>query len=97
MSITFTPTELKDYLLGKANESQCESIEIHLITSDSFLEVLENTESDLVEDYLDEILNEFDRQQFELFFLRTAERQQLFWLIKNLRKIAKEQIRLEGK
>ena len=66
--------EVKQYLLGGAAPETQRTIEERLLTEESFLEELNCTEEELIDDYVGDHLNAGDRASFEQHFLSTQER-----------------------
>jgi hypothetical protein len=63
------------YLLGQARSEDVASLEELLMTDREFLTELQIVEDELIDQYLDGELSEFDRDSFETYFLGTPERQ----------------------
>jgi hypothetical protein len=68
---------LRQYLLGLLPEEKREAIDQRILSDSEFYEQLEVTEEDLVDEYLAGGLSDQERQQFEVHFAISEERQQL--------------------
>ncbi len=88
--ILFTRDDvLKKYLLGSlADENTMRLIEENLLFDDDFEERFSIAEEELIEEYLDEILDASEREQFTKIFLATPERKQKLSFSRNLRRVA---------
>lgn len=68
---------LRAYLLGRLeNERDAEALDERLLTDDEFFEELSFQEDELVEDYLDDLLTDDERDAFERHFLVSDERRE---------------------
>jgi CHAT domain-containing protein len=69
-----TQSKLRSYLLGQADEAQCEAIEKAIFTDDELFEELLIIEDEITDEYLNEKLSPEARSHFEKHFLSTSER-----------------------
>lgn len=68
--------EIRGYLLGTLSQGVQQRLEERLLTEDSFYEELLLAEEELIDDYVNDVLNDDARLQFEQHFLATPERRQ---------------------
>ena len=86
-----TQIELRRFLLGLVeSESEREAIELRLLQDPDFLEELEASEDDIIEDYVDGSLSDEETEAFENNFILTKERVAKV----NFAKIAERRFRL---
>jgi anti-sigma-K factor RskA len=77
---------LKRYLLGVLDPDERQQVEERLMLSSGFLQELERTECELIDDYLSENLSQSEKEKFESFFLLAPERQRKLRFSKALRR-----------
>ena len=82
-------TNLKQYLLGNLSSPETEAIDLRIISDENSEEVLLWAESELMEDYLDEILSPSEVKLFKENFLVSPERRAQFEQIALLRNYAR--------
>ncbi|HRH40506.1 MAG TPA: hypothetical protein PKY82_02595 [Pyrinomonadaceae bacterium] len=85
---SFTDEMIRDYLLGKLDDDLQLMIECQIITDDTFLEVIEALEDDLIDDYVDGMLNNVEKGLFEFKYLKSAKKLSEIRLTKQLKIIA---------
>src|SRR5262245_10236295 len=78
------------YLLGRLPEDEQTSFEEQLLESEALFEALEETESELIDEYVGDTLSADDRRQFELYFLTQPERRARVEFARALREAAAE-------
>lgn len=84
--MNWTSAQLKQYLLGTLPETEKERLEIELLKGNEILgEELEISESDLIEDYLDEQLTTGEIKAFEQLFLNSPARVKKIELLRALK------------
>ncbi len=73
-------TQIKTYLLGSLPADASLALEERLLTDDTFFELLQAEEDELIDEYLAHELSPTERQQFEQIFLAApARRARLSW------------------
>lgn len=80
--------KLKQFLLGNLPENEAEEIDVQIITDESFEEKLVFAEEELIEDFLEDLLSEQEKELFFENFLTTGERVELFEETALLKKFA---------
>jgi len=74
MSAAPAPTQrIRDYLLGRLSEEERDGVELSVLTEDETFEDVQDTEDELIEEYLAGSLSAPERKQFESYFLASAE------------------------
>src|ERR1044072_6675708 len=68
-----TQARIRSYLLGEANEAECQAIETMILSDDELYEELLALEDEVIDEYLNEKLNPEVRSRFEKHFLTTPE------------------------
>jgi hypothetical protein len=66
---------LREYLLGRLDESECAEIDQKILEDDTFAKTIEVVEDEIVEDYLDGALAGPDKQAAEKHFFQSPEHQ----------------------
>lgn len=79
---------IKQYLLGMLSTEDQERIEERLITDKDFFEQVNIVEDELIDDYLDGVLLEMERERFRNYFLSTPQQRQRLESVKALRQYA---------
>lgn len=83
---------IRKYLLASLDdEVEMRRIEEKILLDDDFVEQLSIAEDELIDEYLDGILTETEREQFLRFFLLSPENKEKLRLIQNLRRYAAKQ------
>lgn len=78
------------YLLGQLSEDQMVKIEEEYVTDKNFFDQLVAVEDDLIDDYVRGRLSRRQRQQFETYFLCSAERQKKLEFARSLLMVVSE-------
>jgi len=76
---------LRQFLLGKVNEEDCERIEELFLTDSALRERVHAVEQDLIEDYLEDSLSSADREAFVLRYAQTAEQQRKLRITRSIK------------
>jgi hypothetical protein len=77
--MTITDNEqglIREYLLGRLGELECEQLEEKFVTDPEYREQVLIVEEDVLEDYLSESLTAADKAQFDSVYLATPANQQ---------------------
>ncbi|MGI8640521.1 MAG: hypothetical protein ACR2MG_11335 [Pyrinomonadaceae bacterium] len=82
--------KLREYFLGQLADDAAAAIELQIISDASLEEKLHSAESELMEDYLEEMLVPDEKDLFNKNFLVTAERQERLDFLRLLKKYAKD-------
>jgi len=81
--------KLRKYLLGEITDtSELESIEKKMLSDGLFLAEIERVEAELIEEYLNEMLDPGEKKNFEKYFLAAPERKEKFRFMLALEEIA---------
>jgi hypothetical protein len=75
---------LRRYILGDLNENQRERLEDRLFADENFSLLADETEQDLVDEYLRNELNQSEKQLFETNFLKTENQRRKIEIAKTL-------------
>jgi anti-sigma factor RsiW len=78
------------YLLGRLPEDEQTRFEEQLLESEALFEALEEAESELIDEYVGDMLSADDRRRFELYFLTQPERRARVEFARALREAAVE-------
>lgn len=84
---------LRNYLLESLNEEDFAEIDLRLIEDGDFASVVSLAESDLVEDFLDNLLSPDEEDAFRRHFLASQTRRRLLTEISDLRTFARAENR----
>ena len=77
---------LKRYLLGDIAEDQARDIGERMLIEDEYVDQVDRSEDELIEDYLDDSLSSEDRARFENHFLNAPEHRERLRFAEALRK-----------
>lgn len=78
-------TTLRQYLLGTLPEIESTEIDQKLMTDEDFASTVETVEDEIVEDYLDDMLAQAEKQAAERHFFRSPEHQRKLHFARLLR------------
>lgn len=82
-------SKFRAYFLGKLADNEAAAIELNIISDSSLEAKMHSAESELMEDYLDEMLAPDEKELFDKNFLVTKERQIRVDFLKQLKKHAR--------
>lgn len=82
--------QLKSYFLENLPAEDFEAIDLRIISDEDFSMELDNAETELLEDYIEETLSPDDKKLFETNYLISETRQNKLLFIKLIKKLAKE-------
>lgn len=82
--------QLKSYFLENLSPEDNEAIDLRIISDKDFSVELDNAETELLEDYIEETLSLEDKKLFETNYLISETRQNKLLFIKSIKKIAQE-------
>lgn len=88
--MSYTPEELRQYLIGGLPEVRSDEIELQIISGELSEEDLLITENDLIEDYLEDNLSFAESELFQKNFLISPERESQISQISLLKDYAKK-------
>lgn len=80
-----TDALLRQFLLGKVNDEDCQRIEELFLTDSAMNERVQAVEQDLIEDYLEDSLSSADREAFVLRYAQTAEQQRKLRITRSIK------------
>jgi CHAT domain-containing protein len=83
---------IKSYLLGELTQEGAQQIEDRLLRDDSFVEHVQLTEDELIEDYERGSLNPHERERVETFFLSTPVRRRKLMFVRRIHKFAERAV-----
>lgn len=75
---------LRSYCLGTIDEAHRERVEEELFADPAVLEEIDEVADDLIRDYLARRLGGEEREQFEAYFLASAQRRQRVAFVRDL-------------
>lgn len=82
--------KFRAYFLGQLTDDESAAVELNIISDASLEDKLHLAESELIEDYLEEMLAPDEKDLFDKNFLRTPERQKRLDFLRLLKNHAKE-------
>lgn len=82
---SMTDALLRQFLLGKVNDEDCERFEELFLTDSGLRERVHAVEQDLIEDYLEDSLSSADREAFVLRYAQTAEQQRKLRITRSIK------------
>lgn len=91
MQTGITENTLRKFLLGNCSDAEAEAIGVTMIDDPEYAETVLAAEDDLIEDFLDEILSDDDRELFLSNFMTTPARLEKLEQTSLLRKFAKKE------
>ena len=80
-----TDALLREFLLGKLNDDQCERIENLFLTDSQTKERVLALEQDLIDDFLEDSLTEEERERFVSRYIQNAEQRRQLLITKSIR------------
>lgn len=84
---------LRNYLLGKLTPPEDEEVELRLLSDPSYIEELDITADEIIDAYLAGKLSSDDRKCVELYFLKSATRQDKLGFGRALQRLPKPRVR----
>lgn len=85
-------TELRKYLLGELNANERVMVEQRLFLDDAYLQLYEDLEDELVDEYSDQGLTSEERERFEFHFLASPERREDLRITQALKRVSASEI-----
>ena len=82
--------KFRAYFLGQLTDDESAAVELNIISDASLEDKLHLAESELIEDYLEEMLAPDEKDLFDKNFLRSPERQKRLDFLRLLKNHAKE-------
>ena len=88
MNEELTDALLREFLLGRLAGDERERIESLFLTDSQVRERLLTTEQDLIEDYLEDGLNQADKERFNSLYAQTEDQRQKLRITKSIKDLA---------